>query len=111
VSDRRIEVELPAISQDQRAQRGHRLGRGENVDDRFSIPGPAVAESLLAAPDVDDHLTVKHNGNGRAHVDSVIEVSREGVRDATEPLIEFAQDLGHRHTLSRFIRSLQPALT
>lgn len=49
----------------------------------------------MTTPDVDDRLTVKHNSNRRADVDTPVEVSRERLRHTTETLIELTLDLRH----------------
>jgi len=95
--DRRVEVKLAAIGQDQRAQRGHRLGRGEDVDDRVLLPRLGRGAIPVSAPDVDDRLTVQHHGDRGSDIEALVEVVRQRLGHATEPLVIFALDVGHAH--------------
>lgn len=49
----------------------------------------------MAAPDVNDRLTVKHNGNRGANVGAFVQTPCERLGHPAEPLIDFALDFGH----------------
>ena len=54
----------------------------------------------MAAPDVDDRLTVEQDGDRGADVEAVIKVARERVRHGGEPLLIAAAHISHERTLS-----------
>ena len=71
LGDRGVEVELAAVGEHQAGQRGHRLRRRPDVDDRVRAPTARSAPSSpvdRAAPQVDDQLAVDRHGDRRADV-------------------------------------------
>src|SRR6267143_3634278 len=64
--DRRVEAEQSRVDQTQRADRTDRLSDRVQVDDRVALPGPAPRRIGVAAPQVDDRITVDVYGQRRA---------------------------------------------
>ena len=56
VGDRRVEVELAAVGEDQRRQVRHRLGRRPDVDDRVALPRRRLLRVGVTSPHVGDEL-------------------------------------------------------
>ena len=67
-ADRRVDVELAAVDQDERGQAGHRLRGRPDVDDRVLGPRRRPLDVGAAAPDVDDGLAVEVDGHRRAEL-------------------------------------------
>ena len=91
---RGVRVQQPAVHQDQRAQRGHRLGHREDVDDRVALPGSGVVCVRVAAPDVDHRLARDEHCRRPAGVTRVQRIAQR-LCHRREPLIAFTLDLGH----------------
>ena len=77
LGDLAVEVELAPIGEHQRTQRGHRLGRRPDVDDRVALPRRRLRLVDVAAPQVDDELAVEDDGDRRADIEALVEVLRE----------------------------------
>ncbi len=92
-ADRRVQVEQPALVQQQRHGRGHALGRG--ADDLRGVLGPGLGAVgvLGAAPQVDDLAAVAVDGHGRAPVAEHLEVAYERVPDGLEALRHHTLDV------------------
>ena len=75
--DRRIQVQLPAVDQDVRAERSGALGAGPNRAHRVRCPGPAALGFGQAGPEVDDRLAFDHQTHGRAHLAALGKVALE----------------------------------
>lgn len=81
-----VQVEQPALVQQQGHGGGHALGRG--ADDLRGVlrPGIRAVGVLGAAPQVDDLAAVAVDGHGRAAVPEHLEIARERVPDGLEAL-------------------------
>jgi hypothetical protein len=92
--DRCVDVELAAVGEQQGRQRRHGLRRRVDVDDRVAVPRRAVVVDD-ATPDVDDQLTVEHDGGRRAHVETGVEVRRQRRPHPLEALVAGPVHLSH----------------
>ncbi len=92
---RRVEVELAAISQHERAQEGHRLGRGPNVGQGVPLPQCRMGLVDIAAPHVDHGLTLEEHGDRRAHVGSGFETRGQRGHHPLESLVPRPLDVSH----------------
>lgn len=101
---RRVQVQQPALLEQQRYGRGHALGRG--ADDLHGVlaPGLGALGVLGAGPQVHDLVPVAVDGHGRAPVAEHLEVAYERVPDGLEAL--------RHHTLDvhGVCNNLRPAL-
>ena len=95
-----MEVELAAVSQDERAHRRHRLGRREDVRDRVALPSRGVSLVDVTAPDVDDGFAVEVHRDGRADVEACVQLLGKDRWHLRESLVVVAVDLGHFSLLS-----------
>ncbi len=100
-ADRRIEVELSALVQQQRDEGGDALGRGPDHLGRTGLPGRGVRRVrvrvtvLRAAPQVHDLVSVPVDGDRRAPLTAPREVGHEGVPDRLEAVLDRALDVHH----------------
>ena len=88
----RIQVELPAVDEDEGAERGHRFRRREDVDDRVALPRTRPCRIGVAAPQVYHDVAIDRRGERGADLPSRVEVRREGVADRSEPRGKVAVD-------------------
>ena len=79
-----MEVELFAVGQHQGAHEGHRLGGRPHVGQGVPLPRGALGLVDVAAPDVDDRLTVQVDGDRGSDIGARIEAGREGLAHAVE---------------------------
>lgn len=106
--DRRVQVELAPVDQKMRAQRGHPLGRRVHVHQRIALPrarARVVWFLRVAAPQVDDEITVDRRGDGRPQLAALGEIALELLAYALESGGAGAMD-AHGHDSPR---SLCPA--
>ena len=96
--DGRMEVQLAAIGQHQRAQGDHGLGGREDVDERVALPRPGARRILVAAPDVDNRLAIDEDRHRRTDVEALVDVAPEGLGHGAEAVLVFTIDLGHERT-------------
>jgi len=87
------------VSQDQRAQGHHRLGRREHVRDRVPLPRDRAGRVRVTAPDIDHRLAVQvHRGRGTDII--LIQRFRQRLPDGAEPLIADTLNLSHDQNLT-----------
>jgi hypothetical protein len=99
--DRRVEVQLRPVGENQRTQGGHRLRRRPHVDDRVALPGLGPRFVAVSSPDVDDGRAVDDHGHTGADICAAVEVRRERVAYALESRFDRALDLCHLLPLVR----------
>gem|GEM_PF-4955572 len=104
--DRRVEVELPTVGDQQRGQRRHRLGRGIDVDDGVALPGARARFVGEATPDVDHRLAVQRDAEGCADVLAAREVGLELLAHGRE--FVFHTSVGTAHGSCSQCRSAEP---
>ena len=84
--DRRVEVELTPVGEDERAQRGDRLRRREALHDRVGPERAGVRAVEVAAPQVHHGLAVDEDRDGGADVLTGVEVVPERRAHRLEPV-------------------------
>ena len=97
---RRGQVQVAAVSEDERAQRRHRLAGRKDARDRVRRPRAGAARVRVPAPEVDHRLAVQVD---RGAGPDVIGVQRLGQRltHRLEPLVARTVNLGHGQNLTR----------
>ena len=84
LGDRRVIVEPALIDEPGDDQRGDRLAGGEDRRQRVLAPGAGLLAVGVAAAQIDQHVAVADQGEGRADLAALGEIGVEGVRDRFE---------------------------
>jgi hypothetical protein len=83
--NRRIELEVAALEEEQKAGRDHALGTGEQDLQRVGGPRPPAGAVGDPAPQIDKQLTVTDDSEGRAELAAFAEVALELPGHQPEP--------------------------
>jgi hypothetical protein len=89
-----VQVEFSPVGQDERAQRGHRLGRRPGIGDGVTLPRQGARLVEVAAPEVDDRFAVEVDGGGGSDI-VTFEGRGKGVPHSGEPFVAAAVHFRH----------------
>lgn len=90
-----VEVQLPALGEQERARGRHGLGGGVDDLQGVVLRGSVVLGIGDPAPQVDHFPTVQVHGDGRAHLLAACQVGRERRTCRVEPRCGLPADFGH----------------
>jgi hypothetical protein len=93
---RRMQIELAAVGENQRAQRRHRLGRRKAIDDRVALERARAARVEVAAPRIDDRFAVDEDRRRPPDIGAAGDVGGEGLCTASLAWTQLATLLRQR---------------
>ena len=82
--DRLGKIEITAIGNEQGGERGHRLGRRIDVDDRVTFPCPGLVAIGVACPQINDGLTLNRGTERGTDIRTARHIGVEQVGDGGE---------------------------
>src|SRR2546422_7111040 len=82
-----IEIDLPAVHEDEQRERGHRLPDREDVDEGIAPPRPRARPVRPAGPQIDDESASDPHRHGRTDLGVVVKIGGERTAYAREALI------------------------
>ena len=95
LGDRRCEVEFATVGEQERAQGGHRLRAGVDVDDGVGKPGFRPRRVAMSGPQVDHELAFERHRERRTHIAEFGEVALERLAHRLKTRVATAVQINH----------------